>query len=170
MRRTGNGTDSVEIGREPRSMLPRPLRGEKVCVFMLIRNQSGSSRSTSTTVHPAASSWSCRCAARSTSGPMARRLSTAAVRGVDGSWTTRASSPAWSRTEHQSCSSGDRRIRQSTRPWVVTSGGDVVTQREAYCKKWCSAADVKSSERPCSERVGQGSEVALGTGFRSLSE
>ena len=101
---------------------------------MLMQNQSGSSRSTSTTVHPAASSWSCMCAARSTSGPMSRWLSATAVRGVDGSWTIRASSPAWSRTEHQSCSSGERRIRHSTRPWVVTSGGDVVTGRDATAR------------------------------------
>ena len=169
MPRPANGTDSVETGHQPRSMLPRPLRGEKVRVVMLTQNQSGSSRSTSTTVHPAASSWSCRCAVRSTSGPISGWLSATAVRGVDGSWTMRASSPVWSQTEHQSCSSSDRRIRHSTRPWVVTSGGDVVTGRYAYCKKRLSAVNVQTSERPRSELVGQGPEVALGRGFRSPS-
>ena len=66
------------------------------------------------------------CVARSTSDAMCEWLSATAARDVDGSWTIKASSSAWSRTEHQSCSPGDRRIRHSTRPSVVTSGGLVV--------------------------------------------
>ena len=114
--------------REPRlgdSKTRRMVRFNSLA-RLIVKGQSGSSKSTSTTVQPAARSWSQMRVARSTSDPMSEWLSAIPVRGFDGSWTIKASSSAWSRTEHQSCSSGDRRIRHSTRPFVVTSGGLVV--------------------------------------------
>ena len=89
-------------------------------------HQSGSSRSTSTTCHPAVTNRSRRCWAESTIDRMSVHRAAAMVFGLPGSLIVSTRVPFWSRTEHHSYSSGERRTRHMTRPSPASSGNEVV--------------------------------------------